>query len=122
MKDIIFKTKQEMWRMQPDEILYLKADKNYTELFLTSGSNCVFSRNLSTMQGDLFSQISTHDVFVRVDKSHVINLKRIHKVCSIKQEVQLVKSNGELVKLNIARNSIKELRDHFDPDNEFKLN
>lgn len=56
--------------IEPAEILYLKADNNYTEIHLADGSKLIVSRTLKTFEGAL----NTESGFFRCQKSYLINM------------------------------------------------
>ncbi|MBP6237930.1 MAG: LytTR family transcriptional regulator [Saprospiraceae bacterium] len=56
----------------PEEILYLKADSNYTEINYTDGSKKLLSKTLKVLEDILPSQ-----QFFRIHKSYLVNAAHI---------------------------------------------
>lgn len=80
--------------LQQNEILRLKGDGAYTQIYCEQGKHYTASYNLAHFEKQL-----NPDIFLRCHKSHVINLQRVHKVQrSGGFTVQL--SNGEKVEIS----------------------
>ena len=72
-----------------DEILYMKAESNYTEIYFTNGTKKLLSKTLRILE-DL---LPAHKFF-RVHKSYVVNASHIIEVM-MTMETNVVKlSNG----------------------------
>ncbi len=56
----------------PDDIILMKADVNYSVLYLTNGSKIIVATTLKTLEAR-FSQC----MFFRTDKSYLINLRYV---------------------------------------------
>ncbi|AWV96956.1 LytR/AlgR family response regulator transcription factor [Arcticibacterium luteifluviistationis] len=82
----------------PNDILMLKADVNYTEVFLMDGSKILSSTTIGTIE----KRLDGFDFF-RVNRSTVVNLKFLDK-CSIFSQKSLisVSVNQGQKKLKIA--------------------
>ena len=55
-----------------NEILYLEADGNYTVMHLTSNKKVVSTKNLG-----YFEKILTHEPFLRIHNSKIVNLTKV---------------------------------------------
>jgi two-component system, LytTR family, response regulator len=80
------------------EILYLKADRNYTEIFLEGNKHLLVSKALGQMIPKL---PTTH--FLRIHQSIVVNLTKIRQYD--KNENYLILKNGEKLSVSIRKNS-----------------
>ncbi len=79
-----------------DELLYMKAESNYTEIYFTNGTKKLLSKTLRTLEDILPSH-----KFFRVHKSYVVNASHISEVM-MNMESNVVKlSNG--ITLPISR-------------------
>ncbi len=87
------------------EIIHCKANDNFTEFYLSNGKKMMICRTLKYYE-DL---LSDHD-FIRVHKSHLVNLQHIKKYHKGKGG-QLVMNNQEVIDVSV---SYKEnLLNHF---------
>ncbi|SOE21064.1 LytTr DNA-binding domain-containing protein [Spirosomataceae bacterium TFI 002] len=83
----------------PNQILMLKADQNYTEVFLLNGSKILSSTTMGTIEKRLVG-----NVFFRVNRSTIINTRHIIKTGEKNLEIQTTeKSKPELVKISRRR-------------------
>lgn len=67
--DIIIETTEKLLRINQNEIIYLKSDGCYTEIYLKNGKKEVISKLLKIIENQIDSQ-----VFYRCHKSYIINL------------------------------------------------
>lgn len=75
VKDALFiKQKQRFLRLNFDEILYIKSDNVYLDIFLTSGKSYVVRGTLN----DYINKMSRD--FIRCHRSYIINLKHLKSV------------------------------------------
>ncbi len=60
-----------------DEIIMFRSNKNSTLVFLTNGQSLSSSKNLKQFE----SQIPD-DIFIRVSKSFIVNIKHVERFCN----------------------------------------
>ena len=68
-KRIIIPTSQNIYFIKPDEIVMIKAESAYSEIFLTDNSKLVASKNLKHFE----EALGDNSHFVRCHKSYIIN-------------------------------------------------
>lgn len=95
-----------------DEILYLQADNNSTDLFMSDG------RKVSGYQTLKHFETLLPDNFIRIHHSYIINIDHVTRIhfgkskCALKQTDQHIpfsrsyKSNVELLKESLAKSAI----------------
>lgn len=89
--------------IDPEDILYCKADGNYTNIFFGKDSREIVSINI----GRLFKTLPK-EMFYRINRSVIINLKNLRRVSRVNQSCEL--SNGiQLINLEVPIRSIREL-------------
>ncbi|WP_321300146.1 LytTR family transcriptional regulator DNA-binding domain-containing protein [Marinifilum fragile] len=89
--------------IKPEEILFCKADRNYTDIKLVDGT----SLTTSTTLGSVVQQL-TSKVFFRIGRSAVINLDYLKSV-NRKDKQCLLSCNSEIYKLPMSPNRVQEL-------------
>jgi two-component system LytT family response regulator len=83
--------------VSPDRVILLKAEANYTEVFLIDGESIVLSKTLKELE-KRFVNFS----FFRTHKSYLINLNYIERFCpNESQEIGL--RNNLIVELSRRR-------------------
>ena len=88
------------------DILYLKADGSYTHFFLSNKNKITVSKKISE-----FERLEQVGNFMRIHRSHVINLERIQKI--LKQDGgTVIMDNGD--ELSISSDKKTVLLEKFD--------
>lgn len=88
------------------DILYLKADGSYTHFFLSNKNKITVSKKISE-----FERLEQVGNFMRIHRSHVINLERIQKI--LKQDGgTVIMDNGDELSISSDKKTI--LLEKFD--------
>ncbi|MEM9836512.1 MAG: LytTR family DNA-binding domain-containing protein, partial [Bacteroidota bacterium] len=77
---------QTEYEISPEQILYLEANRNYVQLFLT---NTPLPRNLRSTMQKMAQQLEAHPNFLRCHRAFIINLAHVTKVEGNSQGLQL---------------------------------
>ena len=103
------KNSRDLYRFRPDDIVFVGAEGNYSNLMLYTGRCYTF-----TMQLHLFSDIFMtlqNNPFVRVGKSLIVNKNYIECLLLQKKELRLSRRGiGETFRLNASEQALKELK------------
>ncbi len=83
--------------VEPDKIIYCKAERSYCLIFLFGEKEILYSKSLSRLAG-----ILNQPNFVRIHKSYLINIKFAKEEIRCKENRFVTIGNN--VKLPIARN------------------
>lgn len=88
--------------IDPDEIIFCEANGNYTKIFLANGR-----KELTTLQiGQIEPQLD-NKLFVRISRSHIINIRCLKEFNRKKKVVEL-KGDG-LTELKVSQTGIRKL-------------
>lgn len=104
-------TSAEMVRVRTDEIIYVCADGNYSDLVLTNGRKRKMTFQLHFFE-DTFKQLH-NNMFVRVGRSLIVN-KRYVYVINLKEQLLVMSGqqlNSEVKQLKVSRDALKQLMD-----------
>ncbi len=104
-------TSTELVRVATDEIVYVRADGNYSDLVLTNGK----SRKM-TFQLHFFDEVfqRLHDnLFVRVGRSLIVNKRYIYVINLTEQTLAFSgqQINGDIKPVNVSREALKQLKE-----------
>ena len=88
-----------------NEILYLKADGNYTDIHLTNSPKVTSTKNLGYFENELL-----HEPFLRIHHSHIVNLKKVASYLRA-ENGYVVLETGK--KLSVSRSKREEVLDIF---------
>jgi len=84
-----FNTRSGFILIHPDEIFYIQADANYSEIFLSEVQREVVSMNLGALEPLLPEQ------FIRISRSIIINSTWLTKLSGVQKKCWLKKDNEE---------------------------
>jgi len=83
-----------------DDIIYLRSNRNYTNIFLKDGKNVLISKTL----GFLVKKIND-SAFLRIHSSYLINTNHLNQYIKAKDKVVLIGN----IELPVSRNNKKLL-------------
>lgn len=111
MEWIRISTANELVRVAADEVLYVLADGNYSDLVLVTGAKHKMTFQIHYFE-ELFERL-TDSPFVRVTRSLIVNARHIHV---INVNDRLLKFGGKAVSpgvptLRLGRDSLKKLKE-----------
>jgi two-component system LytT family response regulator len=98
-----FNTRSGFLLIHPDEIFYIEADWNYSEIYLSKEKHEVISMTLGSVE-----ELLPKDTFVRINRSIIINRNFITKVQTSKRLCHLSKG-GEECSFSISASHLKQL-------------
>ena len=104
-------TSTELVRVATDEIVYVRADGNYSDLILTNGKSRKMTFQLHFFD-EVFQQLQ-NNMFVRVGRSLIVNKRYIHV---INLTEQILVFSGQQIKsdikpINVSREALKQLKE-----------
>lgn len=82
--------------LKTSELILLNSDLNYTEIHLVSGQKFVSSRTLLLFEGAL----KACRLFIRVNRSQLINISHIKDVFFSEKHKKIILSNGSIVEVS----------------------
>ncbi len=94
---IVIQTHKGIKTMKINDIIYIKADSNYSIFVLVNGERILASRSLKN-----FENILINKKFFRCHKAFLINLEQLPNSIQIKDD-NLVMSNGDKVIISVRR-------------------
>ena len=104
-------TSTELVRVATDEIVYVRADGNYSDLVLTNGKSRKMTFQLHFFD-EVFQQLQ-NNMFARVGRSLIVNKRYIHV---INLTEQILVFSGQQIKsdikpVNVSRDALKQLKE-----------
>lgn len=102
---ILVESGKKMINLDVAEIMYMQADKDYTWIH-TDGQSYLSNFGIS-----LLAQRMDKDLFLRIHRSTIVNLKFVKEVYREDGTVRLILKNDK--SLNVSRSYLEELRRYF---------
>ena len=104
-------TSTELVRVATDEIVYVRADGNYSDLMLTNGKSRKMTFQLHFFD-EVFQQLQ-NNMFARVGRSLIVNKRYIHVINLTEQMLifsgQQIKS--DIKPVNVSREALRLLKE-----------
>ncbi len=111
-KILIISNTNELVRVKPERVVYVKSDGNYSTMVLHDKTEQVFTMNLAQCQQLMEEQLGKEAMtFIRLGKQLIVNRAYIFKINVNKQ--QLIMSNTEVnnaFTLQASKEALKQLK------------
>jgi DNA-binding LytR/AlgR family response regulator len=98
-----FNTRSGYLLIHPDEIFYIQADWNYSEIYLSKEKHEVISMTLGSVE-----ELLPKEIFVRINRSIIINRNFITKIQTSKR-LCFLKKDGEECSFTITASHLNQL-------------
>ena len=107
---LLIHTVNEAYSFNPNQIICIEADGNYSNLHLANGNEYLLSFQLGQVESIIKEQLSYSNYsFVRVGKSLIINMDELICVNITKQTLEMNQPSGEKLLFNASREALKKL-------------
>ena len=111
-KVLIISNANELVRIIPERVVYVKSDGNYSTMVLHDKTEQVFTMNLAQCQQLMEEQLGTEAMtFIRLGKQLIVNRAYIFRINPFKQ--QLLMSNMQVnnaFELSASKEALKQLK------------
>jgi two-component system LytT family response regulator len=107
-KRIVFHTKQNVFSIDLDQIIYLKADSNYTYVFSTAQKTFIHTKSLRDFEDTLCNEESSS--FMRIHKKFIVNVNYIGSIVKTPESLLILKDG---TRLEVSRRKKQQLLDKF---------
>lgn len=113
MNILIFKWRDELIQVNPDDIVYFQADGNYSIMILVSRKEQLLTMNLSKVQLTLEEQLASQsDMFKRVGRDLIIRKAFIYSIQTLRKKLILSVPNSEkYFELEVSKEALKKLKE-----------
>lgn len=104
-------TSTELVRVATDEIVYVRADGNYSDLVLTNGKSRKMTFQLHFFD-EVFQQLQ-NNMFARVGRSLIVNKRYIH-VINLTEQILIFSGQqikGDIKPVSVSREALKQLKE-----------
>ncbi|MBK6344992.1 MAG: LytTR family transcriptional regulator DNA-binding domain-containing protein [Bacteroidales bacterium] len=113
MEILIFRWRDELIKVNTQEIVYFKADGNYSIMVLSSQKEQLLAMNLSKVQLTLEEQLGKHSIlFERVGRDLIIRKSYLFTIQILKKRLTLaVPGSEKFFELHISKDALKKLKE-----------
>ena len=112
-RSIIISNQNELVRMQPERVIYVASDGNYSTFFMHDKSEQVFTMNLARSMEELERQLGREaQTFIRIGKSLIVNRTYIYRVNVQRQQLVLSDmTTNQAFTLSASKEALRQLKD-----------
>lgn len=111
---LLIHTVNEAYSFNPNQVICIEADGNYSNLHLANGNDYLLSFQLGQVENIIKEQLSySNHTFVRVGKSLIINVDELICVNITKQTLEMNQPSGERMFFNASREALKKLMNYL---------
>ena len=120
---IVFRlTERDIVCIPVDSLVYIEADGNYSKLYTLDNRVILITTQLGTLLKDLAYQLQkTNNLIIRVGRSHIINMKYVHRVDITRGKLTLSDCISYCKEIQLSENaliSISELITELDNNDD----
>lgn len=113
-KYLYFNSRDELYRIDMQTIVYMEADGNYTHIILRNQMRGTICISLMQMQEILREKMKEHAAsFARIGKRHIINLQYVYHINSSKQQLTLSDGLSFCNNISLSKDALRNLKELF---------
>ena len=101
--------RDEIFIIDVDSVIYFKAEDHYTSVYYGKDTKQLLPFGLSQLEKVISAQNGCADRFMRVGRSHLLNLPTIVHASVAKETVTMMSAVGMFVTIHISRSVVREL-------------
>jgi len=115
MNILIFIWRDELIRVNPENIVFFQADGNYSTMTLTNKKKQLITMNLSKVQQTLDEQLGALACqFERVGRDIIFRKQFFYSIHNLKRKLVLsIPNSGEYLEIGVSKEALKKLRNSF---------
>ncbi len=115
-KVIIISNTNELVRVKPERIVYVKSDGNYSTMVLHDKAEQVFTMNLAQCQQLMEEQLGKEAMtFIRIGKQLIVNRAYIFKINVNRQQLVMADmALNEAFTLQASKEALKQLKAYLE--------
>lgn len=111
---LFINSRDELLRLDVSKIIYLEADGNYTNIYSANKLKSVVCMTLGKIQELINFRIKDQaTLFARVGKKHIVNLRYVHSINTIRQKLILSDDYIFAYQLDVSKDALKMLKSVF---------
>ncbi|MCQ2332434.1 MAG: LytTR family transcriptional regulator DNA-binding domain-containing protein [Paludibacteraceae bacterium] len=108
---LVLEFQSDLYRIPIMSIIYIKADGNYSNIYLHGNENIYVTRQLGKIADDIRSQLGENGSnFVLVGKSLIINYNYIFRINVPEQQLKLMDKFYSIYTIEASKEALKNLK------------
>jgi len=95
-------------RLKLENLIYIKSDDNYVDMVYVAENSKIKTKVLRTTLESITKQLAAHNEFVRVHRSHIVNLRYVKKLA--KQTTLLIQHKDIELEISVSKTYLSALK------------
>lgn len=101
----------ELYIINPNKVLYLRADDHYTEVFYTTGAHFLVPFGLVKIEQVIGNHPEACHYLIRMGRKYIVNISRIFRVNTVTELLYLTDDEGNNVSLHVSKPVLRNFID-----------
>lgn len=107
--NLVISSPTEMWRFSAEDIMYIEAEGNYSQVYFGNGEKELITQQLGKIEERIGNQITNAESpLIRIGKSLIINRQHIYHIT--KNELKLRSDFGKTFTINASKDALLQLK------------
>lgn len=114
-REIILFNKNELHRIMCDDVVFVSADGDYSNLHLTTGEEICLTKQIGLLSTEMDTQLDERlSPLAQIGRSLIINMDYIHYIHPVKQILTLQDKNGKVHCLKASLKALHALKESLE--------
>lgn len=114
---LLFSTSTELIRVSAADVVYIRADGNYSVITMADGGDYVLTMQLGQIERRLADEVNTGgNRFVRIGKSLIVNCEYISFINPSRQKLVLSDCRSFRHDVSASREALKALKEYIEKE------
>lgn len=101
----------ELYIIDLERVLFMQADDHYTQITYASGSTFMVPFGLARIEERIAEMEGVRDFLLRLGRKYIVNIKRIFRINTAREMLQLSDDHGENLSIHISKPVLRSLID-----------
>ncbi|MBR1414865.1 MAG: LytTR family transcriptional regulator [Prevotella sp.] len=111
---LCLKAHDELFIIDLPRVLYMQADDHYAHIYYTSGGHFMVPQGLARIEALMAELDADTSYMVRMGRKYIVNVSRIFRVSTVREQLFLADDHGSNVTLHIPKNILRQYLDQLD--------
>lgn len=108
----------ELIRIATESLVYISSEGNYSDIFTCDGEKRTVTMQLGIIEELIHQKLQNHEVFARIGKSLIVNLKFVSYINPAKKQLSLSDCHTFKFNLEASKEALKKLKDYYENERD----
>ena len=108
---LCLKSRDEVFFVDLDRVLYLKADDHYAHVYYTSGAHFMVPFSLGRLEEMVIATLGADSYMRRLGRKYVVNTRCVFSINTVREQLSLADAHGKIENIHLPKLVLRELID-----------